>query len=32
MFKAGLVVSYVVFKGLDIEGKVKRAMQRESTA
>ena len=28
MFKAGLVISYVVFKGLDIEGKVKHAMKR----
>lgn len=28
-FKAGLVISYVVFKGFDIDGKIRRAMQRD---
>lgn len=32
MFKAGLVISYVVFKGFDIEGQVKRAMHKAKPA
>ncbi len=28
--KAGLVLSYVVFKGFDIKGRVERAMQPKS--
>ena len=32
MFKAGLVISYVLFKGLDIDGQVKRAMHKKKPA